>query len=479
MNTSAPIEVSVVVPMYQSGSTVGQTIESALADFDRSRVVGEVVVVNDGSSDAGPALVEAIAGREARVRLVHRDNGGLSAARNTGLAHARGRFVRFLDADDLAVPGGLAPLVACARAAGAACGGQELIDESGKPMGRELSPRTGPDRTVGPAQLEMGNAMGVGAVLIARELLGERPFDESLPVCEDWDLWLRLARDGVLFAALPAWHGPVKRYRVRSGSLSKRFGLMQQTGARVLGRVDDLDVNAGMLGLATSYGTMQALAGDVEAGLAMLRAHAPRALPAAQLAADAFGAVLLGLGVRPEARGTVRLGWVVRLAAWWDRLFSAGWIDELTIEHAWRALARLTVAPGAAAAACVKQVRAVAGRSAVVVGMGKNGRRVAEALGSTSLAWTARDDGVTDAPAGPFATRWRPMADAIEADAAVIVTPEQDGNVVRAIERLGVEPARIIRWADTLTTLAEWEAADIRSLLEQGGCPAASERRCA
>lgn len=472
-------EVSVVVPVYESGATVGATVASALEDFDASGIEGEVVVVNDGSTDRGPAIVEAMGARDGRVRLIHRTNGGLSAARNTGLAHARGRFVRFLDADDLAVPGGLGALVDLSRATGAACGGQELIDASGRSMGRELSPRAGPDRRVGLAELASGNAMGVGAVLVARDLIGDRRFDESLPVCEDWDLWLRMAGGGVRFAALPAWIGPVKRYRVRAGSLSKRFDLMLRTGERVLGRIDGLDVRAGLLGLATGYGAMRALAGDARGAVGMLPEHRTRPLSAAHLAADAFGAVLLGLGVRPESRGPERRAWVANLAAWWEVLIEAGWTDEQAVEHAWAELSRLIVSPGAAACACVKQVRAGAGRSAVVVGLGKNGRRVLGALGQTPLAWTVRDDALADARTGDRPASWRPMSDPVAPDAAVIVTPERDGALVARVRALGVQADRIIRWSDTLDMLSAAEVADLHLLREQAGRPGVPSRRCA
>ncbi len=476
--------VSVIVPMYQSGATIAATIESALADLDASGIDGEVVIVNDGSTDDGPAIVEARATRDGRVRLIHRANGGPSAARNTGLSHARGRFVRFLDADDLAVPGGVAALIACAGATGAACGGQELIDGSGRPMGRELPPRTGPDRRVGPAELSTGNAMGTGAVLISRGLLGDRRFDESLPVCEDWDLWLRLAHDGVRFEALPAWRGPVDRYRVRPGSLSKQFELMHRTGALTLERLEGLDARAGLVGLAIGYGTMRALSGDTEAGLHMLRGCRVCPLSAAQLAAEACGAVLLGLGLRPEARGPSRAAWVANLAAWWEGLASASWADEPTIERAWGELSRLIVAPDEVAAACVRRARVASARSVVVVGMGKNGRRVADALAATTLGWELRDSGMAEADVSDRPVRWRPMNGPIAPDAAVIVTPERDGAIVAAVRALGVDPGRIVRWPEVLEGLAAEEASDVRLLRDAPPLPpqalaGAAGRRCA
>ena len=91
--------VSVVVPVFDGEAVVGATLRSVLA---QSRGDLELVVVDDGSTDATREVVDAVARRDARVRLlVQPSNRGRSAARNVGLAAARGRWVTFCDADDL------------------------------------------------------------------------------------------------------------------------------------------------------------------------------------------------------------------------------------------------------------------------------------------------------------------------------------------------------------------------------------------
>lgn len=91
---SAP-RVSVVVPLYQKAATVERTIRSILTqrfeDF-------ELIVVDDGSTDDGPRIVSALA--DARIRVLSQPNAGPGAARNRGMAEARGAYVAFLDADD-------------------------------------------------------------------------------------------------------------------------------------------------------------------------------------------------------------------------------------------------------------------------------------------------------------------------------------------------------------------------------------------
>lgn len=89
--------MSIVVPLYQKESTVRRAIESvrrqAFADF-------EVIVVDDGSTDQGPAIVQEMAYSDPRIRLVKRQNGGPGAAKNTGLRQAKAALITFLDADD-------------------------------------------------------------------------------------------------------------------------------------------------------------------------------------------------------------------------------------------------------------------------------------------------------------------------------------------------------------------------------------------
>src|SRR6267378_894238 len=90
--------VSVILPVRDGESSIGDTLESALGQTYRNI---EVIVVDDGSRDRTRAIVEARALRDSRVRVIGQNNRGLAASRNRALAIARGEFIAPLDADDL------------------------------------------------------------------------------------------------------------------------------------------------------------------------------------------------------------------------------------------------------------------------------------------------------------------------------------------------------------------------------------------
>ena len=108
---SGPI-VSIIVPVYNAEKTIQRCVESILGqDFQDF----ELLLIDDGSQDASGALCDAFAQRDARVRVLHKENGGVSAARNLGLSQAQGVYLQFLDSDDWITADATTMLVRTAR----------------------------------------------------------------------------------------------------------------------------------------------------------------------------------------------------------------------------------------------------------------------------------------------------------------------------------------------------------------------------
>ena len=121
--------VSVILPIYNVEEYLGECLDSIAAQtFARY----EVVVVDDGSPDGSREIAERYAASDRRIRIVTRENGGLGAARNTGVRHARGEFLTFLDSDDCLPPDALQVLLASARMTGSdiVVGGLRRFDKN-------------------------------------------------------------------------------------------------------------------------------------------------------------------------------------------------------------------------------------------------------------------------------------------------------------------------------------------------------------
>jgi glycosyltransferase involved in cell wall biosynthesis len=100
------VRVSTIIPAFNAEHTIAEAIDSALMQEIDSH---EIVVVNDGSTDSTPEILE---GYGNKIRFVNQRNGGLSAARNAGVAQSSGRYLAFLDSDDVWLPGKLVTLIA-------------------------------------------------------------------------------------------------------------------------------------------------------------------------------------------------------------------------------------------------------------------------------------------------------------------------------------------------------------------------------
>lgn len=101
------IDISVIIPVYNAGATIVRAVHSILVqEYDPV----EIIIVDDGSTDDTPLLCDDLATQDDRIRVIHKENGGVSSARNAGLDAASGEYVMFLDADDAVRYGALSSL---------------------------------------------------------------------------------------------------------------------------------------------------------------------------------------------------------------------------------------------------------------------------------------------------------------------------------------------------------------------------------
>lgn len=105
-------EVSVIIPAYNAEKYLAECLESVGSQTERNL---EIIVVDDGSTDGTAAIVAGFAEADPRLRLIRQPNGGPGPARNTAIAAARGRYLAFVDADDLLLPHALEHMLAAAR----------------------------------------------------------------------------------------------------------------------------------------------------------------------------------------------------------------------------------------------------------------------------------------------------------------------------------------------------------------------------
>ncbi len=209
--------LTVVIPAYNVEAFILPAVHSVLSQAYSDL---EVIVVDDGSTDGTEGRVREVA--DHRLRVIRRPNGGLSAARNTGIRAARGKYIALLDADDLWFPGYAATHVSALEAdasLGISYNYSAYIDERGEPTGQWLvSSKACPSLR----QLVRRNHVGTGDVVVRRECFEEAGyFDERLRACEDIEMWIRVLhrttyRAGLIPEALSG-------YRVRHASLTMQF----------------------------------------------------------------------------------------------------------------------------------------------------------------------------------------------------------------------------------------------------------------
>ena len=182
--------VSVIIPTYNRWSMLREAVESVLAqtftDF-------ELIVVDDGSTDESEVKLHRLG---APIRVIRQPRRGVAAARNLGVSAANGRYLAFLDSDDLWLPEKLAAQTGFMEEHPEVgiCQTEEIWIRGGARVNPKARHRK-PSGDIFKRSLELC-LVSPSAVMITRALFHKvGGFDEALPVCEDYDLWLRTAVD--------------------------------------------------------------------------------------------------------------------------------------------------------------------------------------------------------------------------------------------------------------------------------------------
>jgi len=194
-NGTSPVLVSVIIPAYQCAAYIIQTLNSVLAQkFTRY----EIIVVNDGSPDTD-ILERLLSPYMTSIRYIKQENGGPSVARNRGIREARGKYVAFLDSDDLWLPHHLARQVELLEkdsSLGLVYSDSLLLKEDA-PIATAFERTPQAQQVTFEALVSERCTIGTSTTVVARQsLLDAGGFDDNRRRSEDFDLWLRMAHRG-------------------------------------------------------------------------------------------------------------------------------------------------------------------------------------------------------------------------------------------------------------------------------------------
>ncbi|MDO6728347.1 glycosyltransferase family 2 protein [Cognatishimia sp. 1_MG-2023] len=204
-------KISVITPAYNCSETIQETYQSLLIQTYED---WEWCVVDDGSDDATATILQEFAKHDARVRLASvSENGGAAVARNKAIEMAEGRFLAFLDSDDIWYPQKLSTQLntMLTTGAGLSYGSYDVGDKYGTLIGQVVPPAT-----VDYAHLLRGNVFGCLTVMLDREVYGT----QLMPLIrrrQDFAFWLNLLKQQGPAVTYPGVHA---RYRRHDKSLS-------------------------------------------------------------------------------------------------------------------------------------------------------------------------------------------------------------------------------------------------------------------
>jgi glycosyltransferase involved in cell wall biosynthesis len=218
MNSDSPL-VSIIVPVYNCAEWVGFTVDSVL---NQTYTNWELLLINDGSTDQTPAVLEELATKDSRIRVIHQTNGKQGKARNNGIRSSKGSWIAFLDADDIWPPNKLNDQLKISF--------DQSVDLTFTDgficIGNQMDLRTFRfgvlDRVFkGPMAVQEFHAQNLiptSSVMVKKTVLdsyGAFPEELEIQNCEDYLLWTRLLNQGAIFLGISE---PLLYYRVHDQS---------------------------------------------------------------------------------------------------------------------------------------------------------------------------------------------------------------------------------------------------------------------
>jgi hypothetical protein len=257
-------KVTILIPCYQHGPLLGRAVASALAQTHREL---EIIIINDGATDSTGEVASELAGRHpGRIEVIEQSNRGQAWARQAGLEAASGDFLVMLDADDELEPEMVASALRTFRAyprADVVVGDAWLV---GGEDGQTILGRYEQGHGVRWPRVLEYNPMGAIVAIMARTESVRRVGGVAVDGragCEDWDLWIRMARCRMTFARVGR---PIGRYRHGPRSASRRSLAMLRSEIELLERCRREDPRLGGVGLSPATSISQRTYGRLRNG---------------------------------------------------------------------------------------------------------------------------------------------------------------------------------------------------------------------
>lgn len=208
-------KVSIILPLYNSEEYIGQTIESVLNQDYKN---WELIIMNDASTDKSLDIVNEYARSDSRIHVYSLpENKGVGPARNAAIKYAQGRYLAFIDADDLWAENKLSRQIFFMRKHNAGLSHTAFACLTKDGYLRNSGP-INVDECIDMKRYMKTSQIGMSTVMIDREKIKETKFPDDRKLCEDARLWMQYLRQGEKFYGL---NEILSLYRLRPGQLSR------------------------------------------------------------------------------------------------------------------------------------------------------------------------------------------------------------------------------------------------------------------